>query len=233
MTFLTCNVAGASPADIPFSIDIDIRRLVIAGWAGRDERDVEHHIRELEALGVARPQKVPFFYEVAASLLTNASQIEVVGSHSSAEVEVVLLQSEHDGVLVGIGSDHTDRRVESYDVTVSKQMCAKPVGGTLWRYCDVESHWDALIARSWLVDGNNLRTRYQEGPISSLRLPADLIGRRFGTDGMPAGMAMFCGTQPVMGPLQGASRYALELFDPVLKRSLRHEYAATQLAHAL
>ena len=29
--------------------------------------------------------------------------------------------------FVGLGSDHTDRKVESYSVTVSKQMCDKPI----------------------------------------------------------------------------------------------------------
>jgi hypothetical protein len=232
MTILTFNIPCAKPAHTLMSIDIETRRLVIAGWAGRNNNDVELHIRELEALGIARPRKVPFFYEVAASLLTNASNIDVVGSHSSAEVEVVLLQSADEGLLVGIGSDHTDRRVESYDVTVSKQMCAKPVGRTLWRYGDVEPHWDTLVARSWLVDHKGSRTRYQEGPISSLRLPSDLISRRFGPEGMPSGTAMFCGTQPVIGALQGACRYALELFDPVLERSLQHEYVATLLSDA-
>ena len=28
-------------------------------------------------------------------------------------------------IFVGLGSDHTDRKVETYSVTVSKQMCDK------------------------------------------------------------------------------------------------------------
>ena len=31
-------------------------------------------------------------------------------------------------IFVGLGSDHTDRKVETYSVTVSKQMCDKPDG---------------------------------------------------------------------------------------------------------
>ena len=30
-------------------------------------------------------------------------------------------------IFVGLGSDHTDRKVEAYSVTVSKQMCDKPM----------------------------------------------------------------------------------------------------------
>ena len=43
----------------------------------------------------------------------------------------MLLQ--HAGRLwVGTGSDHTDREVEKYGVTVSKQMCDKPVAPVFW-----------------------------------------------------------------------------------------------------
>ncbi len=35
-------------------------------------------------------------------------------------------------IFVGCGSDHTDRKVESYSVTVSKQMCDKPMASELW-----------------------------------------------------------------------------------------------------
>src|SRR5476651_63057 len=127
MKTLECRIDGGAGIDV---IEVMVSRLVIAGWAGRDEREVEHHIRELEALGVKRPASVPTFYQIAPDLLTTSERIDVVGAHSSGEVEVVLIQSARDGLLVGIGSDHTDRRVESYDVAVSKQVCAKPVGAT-------------------------------------------------------------------------------------------------------
>ncbi len=119
MKTLVCRLDGGASTEV---IEVTVSRLAIAGWAGRDARDVEHHIRELEALGVKRPASVPTFYRVASALLTTEDAIDVVGTHSSGEVEVVLIQAESDGLLVGIGSDHTDRRVESYDVAVSKQM---------------------------------------------------------------------------------------------------------------
>ncbi len=43
---------------------VEIHDLVIAGWTGRDAATVEHHIAELEAIGVARPRTVPCFYRV-------------------------------------------------------------------------------------------------------------------------------------------------------------------------
>jgi len=226
MKTVTCEIEGGPTVEAPVS------RLVIAGWAGRDSAEVEHHIRELEAIGVRRPLAVPCFYEVAPALLTTAERIEVLGEHSSGEVEVVLIQTQADGVLVGIGSDHTDRKVEGYDVAVSKQMCAKPLGATLWRYADVTSHWDALIARSWRVDSSGARIRYQEGTLARLMHPEPLIWRAFGATSMIPETVLFCGTQPVLGALMPASAYELELHDPILGRSLWHRYSVDALAHA-
>src|SRR5688572_33439307 len=102
-----------------------IKNLVIAGWTGRNVAALEAHIKELEALGVKRPKSVPIFYRVAASLLTTADAIEVMADKSSGEVEFVLYALD-DGMWIGVGSDHTDRKAETIGVTLSKQLCAKP-----------------------------------------------------------------------------------------------------------
>ena len=203
-------------------------RLVIGGWAGRDVAAIEHHIQELEAIGVKRPRAVPLFYRLAASLLTTARTIQVAGGDSSGEAEAVLIR--HDGEMwVGIGSDHTDRKVESYGVTVSKQICAKPVGPDLWRYADVAAHWDELILSSHVTVAGE-RKLYQQGPMSSLRNPMDLVALfEHQGDGFDDGTAMLCGTVAVHGGFQPSEQFDLELHDPVLKRSLKHSYAISVL----
>ena len=85
-----------------------INNLIIAGWTGRDKGAMEAHIKELEALGVARPASTPIFYRVAGSRLTTADSIQVSGESSSGEVEFVLTNIEGE-LWVGVGSDHTDR----------------------------------------------------------------------------------------------------------------------------
>jgi uncharacterized protein DUF2848 len=155
--------------------DVGIDDAVVAGWTGRDVAAVEKHIKELEALGVKRPATTPIFYRVSALRLTTATEIEVVGVHSGGEVEFVLLQ--HGGRLwVGAGSDHTDREVETYGVTVSKQMCDKPVAPVFWAFDDVAPHWDRLMLRSHVVE-NGARKIYQEGSVAAMLEPLDLIGR--------------------------------------------------------
>jgi Protein of unknown function (DUF2848) len=205
-----------------------IEQLVIAGWTGRDKAAVEHHIAELAAIGVKRPRKVPCFYRLGANLLTTGRELDVVGGDSSGEVEFVLV-SAADGLYVGVGSDHTDRKVEAYGVTVSKQMCPKPVGPELWRLTDVEAHWDDLMLRSHVTRGGK-RLLYQEGPVTKMLAPRELIARFPDSPGkLPAGTAMFCGTLAVQGEIGGGERFEMELHDPVKNRSLGHEYATRSL----
>ncbi len=209
-------------------IDFTPADLVIAGWTGRDIQAVEAHIAELAAIGVARPPHVPCFYRVSAALLTAAGTIQVSGTDSSGEVEFVLYGAAG-GMLVGLGSDHTDRKVETYSVRVSKQMCAKPICGSVWRFEDVADHWDSLILRSWAVNGGE-RARYQEGKVSAMRTPDDLIGRYTGgAAALPVGTVMFGGTLVVQGGLRPAERFEMEIADPVLGRSLSHAYDTVAL----
>jgi hypothetical protein len=205
----------------------EIQRLVIAGWTGRDVAAVEKHIRELEAIGVPRPKRTPIFYRGAATLLTTAPTIEVLGDASSGEVECVVY-SLADGLWVGLGSDHTDRKAETFGVSLSKQMCAKPVSSALWRYDDVASHWDKLVLRAF-VHVNGVRRLYQEGAVAGMRPPTELIGLYMDGGALPAGHAMFCGTLAVHGGIAAADVFEMELEDPVLGRMIRHRYSIETL----
>lgn len=114
-------------------IAVEIESLVIAGWAGRDAAAIEHHIEELAALGIPRPSTTPLYYRVAAQTLTQESRLTVLGPDSSGEVEPVIVAMA-DGLWVGIGSDHTDRKAEASGIALSKQLCGKPIGPQLWSY---------------------------------------------------------------------------------------------------
>ena len=185
------------------------------------------HIAELEALGIARPASTPIYYRVAARRLTQADSIEVSGGDSSGEVEFVLIGWQG-RIFVGVGSDHTDRKVESYGVTVSKQMCDKPIAPVVWDLEDVIGHWDRLILRAHAVIAGE-RVLYQEGTLDGMLPVKDLIARGFGGAGLPDGCAMFGGTFAAKGGIRPASRFEFELADPVLKRSIRHGYDVISL----
>jgi hypothetical protein len=215
---------------VPSERELDvaaIKRLVIAGWTGRNVAALEAHIKELEAIGVKRPKTVPIFYRVACSTLTTATFIEVMADKSSGEVEFVLFALE-DGLWLGVGSDHTDRKAETIGVTLSKQLCAKPVGLTLWRYDEVKPHWDKLMLRSFVPDGGRRRL-YQEGPVTNMRSPEELIKLYTGGDKLTPGTAMFCGTFAVHGDISYSGTFDMELEDPVLGRKLTHGYKIVSL----
>ena len=209
------------------ALQASIDALVIAGWTGRDAAAVEEHIAELERLGVARPKTTPIFYRVAAALLTTADAIEVAGNDSSGEVEPVVLNLAG-RLWIGVGSDHTDRKIETIGVTLAKQLCAKPVGPVLWPLDEVAPHWDRLVLRSHAIVGGG-RRRYQEGPVARLRPPEELMRRFGGAAALAPGTAMFCGTLAVEGGIAPAERFEIELEDPVLGRKIAHAYAITPL----
>jgi len=211
------------------NVDVQVDTLIIAGWAGRDRDAVEHHIAELAALGVRRPSSTPCFYRLAPALLAQDDAIDVVGQTSSGEAECVLVRH-GDDLLVSVGSDHTDREVEAYGVTVSKQVCAKPVARAAWRFADIVAHWDQLTLRSW-VTRQGERRLYQEGTVAGLLSPQELMAK-LGPDGLPAGAAMFCGTLAAIGGVAGGEEFEIELHDPVLDRTIRHRYATQALAIA-
>jgi hypothetical protein len=210
---------------------VGIDNLVIASWTGRDPVKIEKNIAKLQAMGIPRPSKVPSFYRVGVNLLTTDEQIDVVGADGSGEAEFVLVSLQN-GLFVGVGSDHTDRKVEAYNATVSKQMCPKPISRELWPLNDVNPHWDQLVLRSW-VTRNGQRELYQEGPVTTMLAPHDLISRyRNGNGILPVGTAMYCGTLPVLGEIGGGEQFELELSDELTNLRLRHGYKIRSLAYA-
>ncbi len=203
-------------------IAVDISTLIVAGWAGRDLEAIEHHIEELAELGVPRPSAVPLYYRIAANQLSQDDVIQVVGDASSGEAEVFIFS--HAGqTLVSLASDHTDRKLESHSVALSKQLCAKPVAREAWLYDDVSGHWDELVLRSW-IEENGKTVLYQEGPLASLRHPLDLVQGHFGQAAMPEHAGMTCGTVAAIGGIRPAPVFSMELFDPRRQRGIKHRY---------
>jgi hypothetical protein len=201
----------------------DVSHLVIAGWTGRDAARVEAHVKELEAEGIPRPPRVPMFYELSPALLTHDDEITVVGGSTSGEIECLLV-SRADGLWVGLASDHTDRALERTSVAKSKQVCQKPVAKALWRFTDVAQHWDQLELRSF-IDVDAARTPYQSGTAAAMLPPQALVKDLISRGGSyETGSAMFCGTLATLSAIRSSPRFEMELHDPVLGRTIRHEY---------
>lgn len=206
-------------------------RLVIAGWTGRDMAAVEHHIRELQALGVSGPSSVPLYYRAAASLLTQGAEIESLGERSSGEAEPMLFRANGEWWLT-VASDHTDREVEAYSVAVSKQMCAKPVATAAWRWRDVRPWQDELRLGSRIHEGDRWVT-YQQGALAKIRPLAALLEGAFGLDASD-GCFLSCGTLPALPNAAGvgirpATGMELLLTDTRHQRTIAHRYGVQSL----
>ena len=210
-------------------ISFEASDLVMAGWTGRDRAAVQHHIDELAALDVPPPSKIPLFYRIDPTLLASSvSEINVVGDSSSGEAEVVLL-SMADGLWVGLGSDHTDRAFEAHSVQLSKQLCRKPMAGTLWSYDEIIGHWDDLILRAHIIESGE-RVLYQEGSLAQVRRPEDLISAYLDEQGsavdagLPVGTAIFCGALPAIGGIRPSGQFEMTLEDPIIKANIAQTY---------
>lgn len=211
-------------------IEIDLSHLVVAGWTGRDADAIQHHIEELAAIGVTPPSRIPLYYRVSAPLLTTAKQIQVVGDASSGEVEPLVLQTGTARYL-GLGSDHTDRALEAHSVALSKQACAKPCAPDLWQWDDVASHLEEIQLQSWIFENGDW-SAYQNGTVAAIRPLDELMsGARLKALAADGAAAMMCGTFGAKGGVRAASGFRMRMTDPVLGRSIEHEYTAVQLAN--
>lgn len=197
------------------------------GWAGRDQADVQKHVDELAAHGIAGPTTVPIYFPLSNNLITTADSIQVVGPESSGEIEYVLLFTDR-GTFVGVASDHTDRAFERYGIQASKQMYPDVIAPEVWPLEEVHDHWDQLELRCWVVV-NGERRIYQDVTLAEL-LSADqwleIIQRE--QLGRP-GTAFLSGAPPTVGGLVFNARHEIELNDPVLGRALRHAYDVVEL----
>jgi hypothetical protein len=199
------------------------RRLVCAGWVGRDAKAVQAHMDELAHLGVSGPTRMPIYMNFSRYLAGSFQTVEVISAESSGEVEYVAFMDGKE-IYVGVGSDHTDRGFEKHGVDASKQMYAKVIAPVVWPYREVKDHWDKLIIRSW-TNKDGKRVLYQEDPLATI-LDLDTLLEKFPRDDglAPDGIMMFSGTVACKEGLIFSDYFEFEMEDPVLGRKMNHKY---------
>lgn len=208
-------------ADSGTRLDLVNPRLVVAGYTGRDPAVVARHIEELAGIGVPPPPRVPAFYELDPQLLTTGPVIEVGAPNTSGEVEPVLIRHENRYYL-GLGSDHTDRDLERDDVAAAKAACPKPLCPNVIALPGMVASvdWDAYRVAS-RADG----VEYQDGCLSALRRPSDLLDRLRDTSGDRGGdLVLYAGTVPLLsGHFLARTHWHLSLAVPA-STTLTHSY---------
>lgn len=212
-------------------ICFEMRRMINAGYTGRDQESLRKHIEELKREGVSAPDSTPTAYEVITKLLYFDEEIEVVGERTSGEAEYVLLCGDGD-VFVAVGSDHTDRELESVSIIKSKQLCPNLMSKRVWNLKEVRRDWDEILLQSWVEDERGERLLYQRAPLSAILSPEELMEfvREKLDDGDLRGVAIFSGTVAILPEKIHFSPYfEAELLNPKTGQRLSCAYRVRNL----
>ena len=200
-----------------------LRRLICAGWVGRDKEALQAHIDELAEHGVPGPTRTPIYMNFSPYLATTSDAIDVISGESSGEVEYVVLK-EGDRIYIGVGSDQTDRGFEKFSIPASKQMYAKIMAPVVWPYQEVKDHWDQIVIRSWATSEGK-QVLYQEDALASIMDAEALLEQLPKDEGLPIdGLVLLSGTITLKGGLVYGERFDFEMEDPVLDRKITHGY---------
>ncbi len=199
---------------------VEIRRVLAAGASARDRAQALKHVERMRAQGVKPPPHIPMLYPLMPTLVTQATDIGVIGADSTPEIEIVLLRAGGVDYLT-LGSDHTDRRIEAASALQGKNSCPKVVGKHVWPVAAVHAHWDALLLKS-TSDGVVL----QEDSVARIMSFDQLMAFVAQHDGDAGdGRMVFSGTVPTLArPAQAGATIHLQLLDPVAGRRLEHAY---------
>jgi hypothetical protein len=213
----------------------DVERMYNLAFTIRNAARMQQHLDEIAKTGIPRPSvdRPPAIYPVSDWAITTASNITVQREKTSGEVEIVILK--HDGsILVGVGSDHTDRELEALDILWSKQVCPNVLAPTVWPLDDVKDHWDDLFIESE-VEENGERTLYQHASVAEFWTPAEMLASLAGrVKLLDGGLIVFSGTVASrQGALAYANTWTIRMVDPVLSRKIEHTYSVTVLSNEL
>lgn len=203
--------------------EIDINKVIVVGYGGRNIEKIQEHIDELKEIGIAPPPHVPMIYPQKIEQLNFSNECN--GSKfSSGEAEYVLF---HDGKewLVTLGSDHTDREVEKEDILKSKSICDKPLATDFWRLADLKEDWDNIILRSY-VTSNGEKCLYQEDTLEALLAFDVLLEKldKFGEKDLEH-TVIFSGTVPTKNGFIFGDKFEYEIEHPKLNRKIKHHYS--------
>ena len=141
-------------------------------------------------------------------------------AQTSGEVEIVIHVG--DKMHVGIGSDHTDRALETVSIPGSKQACVNHLAPVFWAWDEIADTWDNCIMRSWVDD-----RLYQEVGVNKFLSPPDIIGiLKERVRNLPSKNYMvYCGTYVSVDKALGyGNKWRYQLEAPKLNRQIDSQY---------
>ncbi|KNC20200.1 hypothetical protein AC792_01615 [Arthrobacter sp. RIT-PI-e] len=217
MTNLTFDLPDGS------SQDVQVIRLLNAGYAGREQDEVQAHIAELAELGVPGPSTTPALYPVSPYLAQQTGEVSVQHGRTSGEAEWALVITEQ-GVLLTVACDHTDRALEVHGVAWSKNASPDVLGRQAWRLEDVRDHLDEITLRGW-VQADAGEQLIQDSTLGALLSPdywLDVL-KEMGLH--EPGTVLISGTVAMIhGVDQFAPAWRAEIADPTTDLSIEVRY---------
>ncbi|MEL7155569.1 MAG: DUF2848 family protein [Actinomycetota bacterium] len=196
--------------------------LVVVGYTGADEAAVRHHIDELAAEGVAPPPRVPMYWAMPASGLTQRAVMEAPSPATSGEIELALVVDGPE-VFLAAGSDHTCREAEAIDIRLSKLICPTPLSSEAWPWSSVAERWvDLELASVVTIEGAS--QPYQRATAGVNRPPQELLEGIPWPGDRPQSFVVLCGTVPAIGGIRPADRFTGSITDPATGRTIALDY---------
>ncbi len=211
---------------------VEVVSLLNAGYAGRDQAEVQAHIDELAELGVPGPETTPALYPVAPYLASQADTVPAQHGRTSGEAEWAIVITDDD-VLLTVACDHTDRALEVHGVAWSKNAGPDVLGRKAWRLSDVRDRLDAIRLRGW-VGEEGAEELIQDSTLAALLTPdhwLEVLERR----GLRVpGTVLISGTVAMVpGVDQFASRWRVQLEDPATGETIDAAYRVELLPEAI
>jgi hypothetical protein len=213
----------------------DVKRMYNLAFTLRNMALMQQHVDEIVKTGIPQlsVDRPPAIYPVSGWAITTASDVTVQRERTSGEVEIAILK-DGSSILVGVGSDHTDRALEALDILWSKQVCPNVLAPTVWPWDDVKDHWDAVFIQSE-AEENGEWTLYQQASAADFWTPDEMLASLAGrVKLLEGGLIVLSGTVPSrQGTLAYADTWTIRIVDPVLDRKIEHTYRVTVLSNEL
>lgn len=212
---------------------VQVKHLLNAGYAGREQEEVQAHIAELAELGVPGPTTTPALYPVSPYLAQQVSEVCVQHARTSGEAEWALVITD-DGVLLTVACDHTDRELEVHGVAWSKNASPDVLGRKAWRLEDVRGHLDRITLKGWVGEGETADTLIQDSSLEALLTPdywLEVLAERGLNE---PGTVLISGTVAMTsGVNQFARSWKVEMADPVTGATVDAQYVVEQMTEPI
>jgi hypothetical protein len=199
-----------------------VRNMINGGYSSRNQRDLQAHIDELKELNLPNPEIIPTFFPVSNHLVTVENSVQVQHNKTNGEVEFILFFTGGDWYFT-VGSDHTDRALESFSVPISKQNYPNFIAPVVWQVSEVLDHWDEIELKSW-VTVNEKQELYQEGSLADILPFSYWVNRAKELNVYESGTAIMSGTVPLVDGIKYGEKFEFQMTDPVLGRTIASFY---------